>query len=51
MLYVNQRIEMYTLIVYFIHGNNVNIMLNHHLQLKVQCDFTYVIEGFFKVQS
>jgi hypothetical protein len=47
MLYTNQRMEMYMLSIYFIHGKCVNITLNHHLQLKVQCDFIYATKGFF----
>ncbi len=39
--------EVYTLIVYFIHGKCAHITLSHHLRLKVQCDFTYAIKGFF----
>ncbi len=38
--------EMYTLTVYLIYGKRVNIILSHHLQLKVQCDFTHAIKGF-----
>jgi hypothetical protein len=41
MLYDNQRMEMYMLTVYFIHGKCADIMLSHHLWLKVQCDFIY----------
>ncbi len=39
--------EMYTLTIYHIYGKCVNIMLSHHLQLKVQCDFIYATKGFF----
>jgi hypothetical protein len=47
MLYSNQRMEAYMLTIYFIHRKCANIMLSHHLQLKVQCDFTYATKGFF----
>jgi hypothetical protein len=47
MLYTSQRMEVYMLIVYFIHRKCVNITLSHHLQLKLQCNFTYTIKGFF----
>jgi hypothetical protein len=47
MLYSCQKMEMYTLTIYHIYGKCVNIMLSHHLQLKVQCDFIYATKGFF----
>ncbi len=46
MLYTSQKVEVYTLIIYVIHGKCANTMLSHHLRLKVQCNFTYVIKGF-----
>ncbi len=39
--------EVYTLTIYFIHGKCASIMLSHHLQLKVLCDFTYATNGIF----
>jgi hypothetical protein len=47
MLYVSQSMEVYTLIIYFIYEKRVNITLNYHLQLKVQCNFIYATKGFF----
>ncbi len=47
MLYVNQSMEMYTSTIYFIYENYVDITLNYHLQLKVQCNFIYATKGFF----
>jgi hypothetical protein len=41
-----KRMEMFTLIIYFIHGKYVDIMLSHHLWLNIQCDFTYATKGF-----
>jgi hypothetical protein len=38
---------MHTLIIYFIHGKCVDITLNHHLRLKVQCNFIYTTKGSF----
>ncbi len=39
--------EVYTLIIYFIYEKCVDITLNYHLQLKVQCNFIYVTKDFF----
>jgi hypothetical protein len=37
-----QRMNMYTLIVYIIHGSFGDVILSHDLWLDVGCDFTYV---------
>jgi hypothetical protein len=50
MLYASQKMEMFTFITYFIHGKCVDITVSHHLQLKVQCNFTYAIKGFFSCE-
>ncbi len=42
-----QRMEVYMLTIYFIHGKCVEIMWSHHLWLKVQCNFTYATNGCF----
>ncbi len=42
----NQHIKPYMLTIYIIHVKCANIMVNHHLQLNVECNFTYVINGF-----
>jgi hypothetical protein len=47
MLYLDQRMEVYMLVVYFIHGKCVDITLSHQLQPKVQCNFIYATKGFF----
>jgi len=36
-----QRMNMYMLIVYIIHGPFGDIMLSHDLWLNVRCNFTY----------
>jgi hypothetical protein len=43
---INQHIKLYMLTIYIIHVKCANIMVNHHLQLNVECNFTYVINGF-----
>jgi hypothetical protein len=40
---------MYMLTLYFIYGKCVDITLNHHLQLKVQYDFTHATKGFLVI--
>jgi hypothetical protein len=40
-----QRMNMYTLIVYIIHGPFGDVMLNHDLWLDVECNFTYAIKS------
>jgi hypothetical protein len=40
-----QRMEVYMLTIYFIHGKCVEIMLSYHLQLKVQCNSIYATKG------
>jgi hypothetical protein len=35
MLYASQKMGVYTLTIYLIHEKCANIMLNHHLMLKV----------------
>jgi hypothetical protein len=39
----NQRMNMYMLIEYIIHGPFGDIMSSHDLQLNVRCNFTYAI--------
>jgi hypothetical protein len=40
--YMNgQRLNMYMLTVFIIHGPFSDVMLNHNLQLDVRCDFIY----------
>jgi hypothetical protein len=46
MLYVKQNMEVYMLTIYFIYEKCVDITLNHHLQLKVWCNFIYVTKIF-----
>jgi hypothetical protein len=42
-LYTNgQWMKVYMLTIYIIHVECDDIMLSHHLQLYVACDFTYV---------
>jgi len=41
--------EMYMLIIYFIHGKYVDIMLSHQLW-NIQCDFTKLIATIFQLQ-
>ncbi len=44
--YMNgQRMKMYIRSVYIIYAECENIMLSHHLQLDVACDFTYATNG------
>ncbi len=38
-----QRMNMYMLIIYIIHGSLSDIMLSHDLRLNVGCNFTYAI--------
>jgi len=40
-----QRMKMYIRSVYIIYAECENIMLSHHLQLDVACDFTYATNG------
>jgi hypothetical protein len=41
-LYTNgQQMKVYMLTIYIIHVECDDIMLSHHLQLHVACDFTY----------
>jgi hypothetical protein len=48
--YLNgQRMNMYTLIVYIIHGSFGDVMLNHNLWLDVECDFTYAIKSILVI--
>jgi len=42
----NQQMKVYMLNVYIIHMKYVHIMLNHHLQLNVRCDFNYANNNF-----
>jgi hypothetical protein len=35
-----QHMNLYILIIYIIHMKCVNIIMNHHLQLDVGCNFT-----------
>jgi hypothetical protein len=39
----------YMLTIYIIHVECDDIMLNHHLQLNVACDFIYVTNGILVV--
>jgi hypothetical protein len=41
----NQHIKLYMLTIYIIHVKCANIMLNHRLQLNIECNFTYIING------
>jgi len=41
--------KVYMLIVYIIHVERDDIMLNHHLELDVICDFTYATNGILVV--
>jgi hypothetical protein len=38
----NQWMRAYALNIYVIHVKCVNIMVNHHLQLDIEHDFTYI---------
>lgn len=42
----DQQIKMYILIVYIIHVKYVDIIMSHHLELNIECDFIYVINEF-----
>jgi len=44
-----QRMNMYTLIVYIIHGPFGDVMLSHDLQLNVGCEFTYATKTILVV--
>jgi len=49
-LYMNgQWMKVYMLTIYTIHVECDEIMLNHHLQLDVACDFTYATNGILVV--
>jgi hypothetical protein len=49
-LYIDgQWIKVYMLIIYIIHVECDDIMLNHHLRLDVACDFTYATDGILIV--
>jgi hypothetical protein len=37
------------LTIYIIHGECDDIMLSHHLQLDVECNFSYVTNNIFVV--
>jgi hypothetical protein len=50
MLYTSQKMEVSTLIIYFIHWKCVDITRSHHLRLKVQCNFPYATKGFLVVK-
>jgi len=39
-----QRMNIYTLTVYIIHGPFGDVILNHGLWLNVECNFTYAIK-------
>jgi len=41
--------NMYTLIVYIIHGPFGDVMLSHDLQLNVGCEFTYATKTILVV--
>jgi len=42
----NQHFKLYMLTIYFIHVKCANIMVNHHLQLNIEYNFTYAINDF-----
>ncbi len=44
-----QRMNMYMLIVYIIHGPFGDVMLSHDLWLDVGCNFTYVTKAILVV--
>jgi hypothetical protein len=44
-----QQMKVYMLIVYIIHMKCDDIMLSHHLQLDVACNFTYATNGILVV--
>jgi len=44
-----ERMNVYTLIIYIMHGPFGDIMLSHDLWLDVGCDFTYAIKVFLIV--
>jgi len=44
-----QKMNMYMLIVYIIHGPFGDVMLNHDLWLDVRCNFTYAIKGILVI--
>jgi hypothetical protein len=46
MLYIGQKMFLYMLIVYIIHVECVVIMVSHHLQLNVGCNFIYATNKF-----
>ncbi len=47
--YMNGQMNMYTLIVYIIHGPFGDVALNHDLWLDVECDFTYAIKSILVI--
>jgi hypothetical protein len=49
-LYMNgQQMKVYMLTIYIIHVECDDIILNHHLQLNVACNFAYATNEFFVV--
>jgi hypothetical protein len=49
-LYTNdKKTKVYMLTIYIIHVECNDIMLNHHLQLDVACNFTYATNGILVV--
>ncbi len=49
-LYTNgQQMKVYMLTIYIIHVEHDDIMLSHHLELDVVCDFTYATNGILVV--
>jgi len=49
-LYTNgQQMKVYILTIYIIHVECDDIMLNHHLQLNVACNFIYATNGILVV--
>jgi hypothetical protein len=49
-LYTNARqMKVYMLTIYIIHVERDDIMLSHHLELEVVCDFIYATNGILVV--
>ncbi len=46
---IGQHMKVYMLTIYIIRVESNDIMLNHHLQLDVACDFIYAINGILVV--
>jgi hypothetical protein len=44
-----QKMNMYTLTIFIIHGPFSDVMLNHNLWLDVRCNFTYVTKRILVV--